>query len=297
MNSYYKETPPHNLENYGIEFFLHKNYGQGIMTHAHIHPAVEFLYIVKGIFDIDINSAQITANTGDLVLFRANTIHSVRHANEGEGEYFVLKIDPTLLFQIFRGSGNNRCVIPFINKHSGDISLFTADIISDETKRILDAMMYEYEHSDGFFYALERSFAAAFLVSLLRTVMKPTESNGICKEINEKSVSLIYDVVKYINENYALDITPAECAASVHLSYSYFSKIFRAIVGKTFKEYLTGVRLAKAHNSIISTELPITDIAVACGYNNLSYFIFEYRKIYKKTPGETRKELSRKIEK
>lgn len=292
MNNYYKEAPPYDLEKYGMEFFSQKNHGQGITAKAHIHPAIEFLYIMKGSFDIDINSSRITANTGDLVLFRANTIHTVRHISEGEGEYYVLKISPALLFQIFRGNDSNNCVVPFIHKNSGDISHFPVGIIPPETKQILDSMIYEREHSDGFFYALERSFAAAFLVSLLRTVMKPTVSNGISGEINEKSVSLIYDVVKYINENYALDITPGECAASVHLSYSYFSKIFRAVMGKTFKEYLTEVRLAKAHNTLISTELPITDVATACGYNNLSYFIFEYRKAYKKTPGETRKELS-----
>ena len=63
-------------------------------------------------------------------------------------------------------------------------------------------------------------------------------------------------------------------------------------MGKTFKEYLTGVRLAKAHNILISTSLPITDVAVACGYSNLSYFISEYRKAYGKTPRDARKEFS-----
>ncbi len=292
MNNYYKETPPHNLENYGMEFFKQKNFGQGITARAHIHPAIEFLYIVNSDFEISINNTLITANAGDLVLLRANTIHTVRHTCKGEGEYFVLKIDPTLLFQIFRGNDNNRYVIPFIHKDNDDISHFPADAIPTETKAILDSMIHEYENSDIFFYAIERSLAAAFLVSLLRTVIKPIPSKAEYSEISEKSVALIHEVVKHINENYSLDITPAECAASVHLSYSYFSKIFRAVMGKTFKEYLTGVRLAKAHNVLISTELPITDIAATCGYNNLSYFIFEYRKAYGKTPGETRKELS-----
>jgi AraC-like DNA-binding protein len=65
-------------------------------------------------------------------------------------------------------------------------------------------------------------------------------------------------------------------------------------MGKTFKEYLTGVRLAKAHNILISTNLPITDVAASCGYGNLSYFISEYRRVYDKTPRDTRKALSYK---
>lgn len=294
MTDFYKETAPPDLERYGIEFFSQKKSNSGIIARAHIHPAIEFLYVTHGIFEIGIDNEQFTAGVGDLVLFRANAVHTTRLLCEGEGEYFVLKINPTLLFQIFLGHDNNGCVIPFIHKNTGDVSYFPASLIPSETKRILDSMMYEYEHSDRYFFDVERSFAAAFLVSLLRTVIKPRSALGDGGEISEKSVALIYESVRYINENYASEITPAECAASIHLSYSYFAKLFRAVMGKTFKEYLTGVRLAKAHNILVSTSLPITDVAAACGYSNLSYFISEYRKVYGKTPRETRKEISGK---
>ena len=122
---------------------------------------------------------------------------------------------------------------------------------------------------------------------------KLAQEFNLKQEQVEKTVALIHQSVQYINENYASDITPNQCAASIHLSYSYFAKLFRAVIGKTFKEYLTGVRLAKAHNALLSTAIPITDVAVACGYTNLSYFISEYKKVYGKTPGDTRKELQK----
>ena len=199
----------------------------------------------------------------------------------------------TLLFQIFTGKDNNGCVIPFIHKSSDDISFFKSEIIPDETKEILDDMICEYNRSDRFFYASERAFAARLLISLLRSLIS-TKTAIDDSDISERSVALIHKSVKYINDNYASDITPDECAASIHLSYSYFAKLFRAVMGKTFKEYLMGVRLAKAHNILISTTLPITDVAASCGYGNLSYFISEYKKIYGKTPRETRKEISAK---
>ena len=294
MNDFYKETAPPHLLEYGIEFFSQTKSNAGVIAKAHIHPAIEFIYITKGIFEIGIDNEHFTAGEGDLVLFRANAIHTTRHIGEGEGNYYVLKINPTLLFQIFLGGDNSGCVIPFIHKNAGDVSHFTADVIPKESQQILDMMIREFEHSDRFFFALERAHAAEFLVSLLRTVIAPeTEPQDSC-ELSEKSVALIYESVQYINENYASDITPAECAANIHLSYSYFAKLFRAVMGKTFKEYLTGVRLAKAHNILISTSLQITDVAVACGYSNLSYFISEYRKVYGKTPREMRKEISAK---
>lgn len=291
MADFYREKEVPSLEEYGIEFFKQQNNSAGITARAHIHPAIEFIYITQGTFQIGIDNEQFMAGVGDFVLFRANAIHTIRLVSDSAGEYYVLKVNPTLLFQIFLGSENSGCVIPFIHRYPNDVSCFHSDSIPPEAKQILNAMIDECEHADRFFFAIERAHAASLLISLLRTVIKPRNVFGDSSEISEKSVALIYESVKYINENYASDISPTDCAASIHLSYSYFAKLFRAVMGKTFKEYLTGVRLAKAHNILLSTDLPITDVATACGYSNLSYFISEYRKVYGRTPRETRKDI------
>ena len=291
MTDFYKEITPLVLETYGIEFFPQTLASSGVIARAHVHPAIEFIYITKGDFEIGVDSEQFSASEGDLVLFRANTVHTTRHMGEGNGEYFVLKIDPTLLFQFFPDKDITSCVIPFLHREKGDISYFPASTMPADTKEILEKMVREYRQEDQYFFVIQRALATTLLVSLLRTEIKPKSVYDDGGEISEKSVGLIYESVKYINENYASDITPSECAASIHLSYSYFAKLFRAVMGKTFKEYLTGVRLAKAHNILVSTALPITDVAVACGYGNLSYFISEYGRVYGKTPRETRKEL------
>lgn len=293
MTEYYKEKELPELLEYGIEFFplIHKN--TGMVTRAHIHPAIEFIYITGDRYEIGVDNEVFVAEKGDLLLIRSNVIHTLKHISEngGVGHYYVLKINPTLLFQIFTGKDSGGCIIPFIHKSSDDVSFFPAETIPDETREIIEDMIEEYSRADKFFYASERAYAARLLISLLRTVIKPKSSidDG---EISERSVALIHQSVNYINNNYASDITPADCAASIHLSYSYFAKLFRAVIGKTFKEYLTSVRLAKAHNILLSTDLPITDVAVSCGYSNLSYFISEYKKVYGKTPRDTRKGLS-----
>lgn len=293
MADYYKESKQPHLEEYGIDFFSQQVQEQVVMASAHVHPAIEFIYISKGVFEIGIDNEHYTAREGDLLLFRSNAIHTTRHISNGADEYYVLKINPSLLFHIFPSSDNVGCIIPFIHKSSGDISYFPAEKLPGDVCDALKSMVEEYERSDRFFFASERALAARFIISLLRHTISPNISadNG---EISEKSVELIHQSVKYINENYASDITPDDCAASIHLSYSYFAKLFRAVMGKTFKEYLTGVRIAKAHSILISTDLSITDVATSCGYSNLSYFISEYKKVYGKTPRDTRKELSGK---
>ncbi len=292
MTDFYKEKELPQMSEYGIKFFVLNHNDRGDVVRAHIHPAIEFIYVTGGRYEIGVDNDTFIAEKGDLLLFRSNVFHTIKHLAD-DGEFHVLKINPALLFRIFTGKDASGCVIPFIHKSPEDVSFFPSKDIPDETKIILFDMIAEYEHSDRFFYASERAFSTRLLISLLRTVTPPKSSidDG---EISERSVALIHESIEYINENYASDITPAECAASIHLSYSYFAKLFRAVMGKTFKEYLTGVRLAKAHNILISTSLPITDVAASCGYCNLSYFISEYRRVYGKTPRDTRKELTEK---
>ena len=59
-------------------------------------------------------------------------------------------------------------------------------------------------------------------------------------------------------------------------------------MGKTFKEYLCGVRMSRAHAMLLYGDLSVTEVASACGYSNLSYFVAEYKKVFGVTPKLTK---------
>jgi AraC-like DNA-binding protein len=80
----------------------------------------------------------------------------------------------------------------------------------------------------------------------------------------------------------------------LHISYGYFAKLFKAVIGKTFKEYLFDVRMSHAHNLLITSSNSVTEIASICGYDNLSYFVSEYKKTFGRTPKAVQKESNYK---
>lgn len=288
MPEYYIERENSSLSEYGIEFFLQKHSEQGYTARAHIHPAIEILYIRNGEYLVSIDNEEISAGDGDLLFFRANTIHSVRLIDECSGSYYVLKINPSLLFHVFPGKEQMRMTSPFLLKSRDERSHFSNAEISQEFKEIFSKMTDALDRSDTAFFVTERALASLLLLEMLSSMLPSTESNA---EITEKNVSLIHECVDHINKNYASDITAEDCAEMLHISYSYFARLFRAVMGKTFKEYLVSVRLAKARSILLSTDIPITDVATACGYTNLSYFIAEYKKEFGKTPKQARKDI------
>ena len=83
------------------------------------------------------------------------------------------------------------------------------------------------------------------------------------------------------------NITAEDCSKIACMSYSYFSRSFRAVTGKNFKEYLNQVRVAHAEKALLTSDKSVTEVAAHCGYDNVSYFISVYKRIKGVTPHVT----------
>lgn len=295
MKRYYVELENHELGEYGIEFFAVSPTGVGTVTHPHIHSSLEFIYIKSGIFEVSVdNTHTFTAYPGSMLIFRANTIHTILNVSEQKALYYVLKVAPPLVFSTFVGENQSKYTLPFLQKRSDNVICIGATELSKDIENLWNEMIAEHKRADSTFYFAERINASRLLLLLVRNGLS-SHTDGIeVGEISEHSVEQIYTVVDYINTNFASSITPLECAAMLHISYGYFAKLFKAVMGKTFKQYLTDVRMSRAHTLLLSTNNSVTDIALLCGYDNVSYFVAEYKKIFRATPKSVQKEAKYK---
>lgn len=287
---YYIEKENSIMKEYGIEFFLAEKKNIGKIARSHIHPSLEFIYIKEGVFEIGIDNQTVIAKKGDFLIFRANVIHTITLIENIIGTYYVLKVAPTLLFQIFVGKNQLAYTMPFLQKHSQDISYISSKDIPAEIKRIWDIMIIEFSKNESDLCVYQRIHASELLLQLSRHFCSYFNTDSLSKELNEHTVNLIYESISFINKNFASDITALSCAEHIHVSYSYFARLFKAVTGKTFKEYLNTIRLSKARDALLQTDIPVTDVAMSCGFNSPSYFTAEYKKIYGKTPHQTKKE-------
>ncbi len=292
MKFYHEQNKPLLLE-YDLEFFPMSSERIEVTAIAHVHSAVEIIYVTEGNYKIDSDGMQTYASQGDIVVFPSNTVHSIYHLEKRRGEYYVLKLTPDILFRVFKGGNSIECIAPFIKRQSNNRTIFRQTEIPGNMSMVWNNMIAEYEKKTSTMYAMQKIYALNFLLLFYRNLFQTQQLDvGSKLNIGKDIRKLIYESVNFINENYASDITPAQCAKRINLSYSYYNKAFHAVIGKGFKEYLTALRLAKARNAIIATNLPITDIALSYGYKSTAYFISEFKKAYGETPGETRKKTA-----
>ena len=109
------------------------------------------------------------------------------------------------------------------------------------------------------------------------------------KKKDDERVRMIKQILQYIQENYARNLTLYGLAAYFHMSEGQFCRFFKSQIGMTAIEYLNYYRIGVACDMLKDGILPISEIATECGYNNISYFNRTFRRYMHCTPGEYQK--------
>ena len=84
------------------------------------------------------------------------------------------------------------------------------------------------------------------------------------------------EILLYIQDNYHEHIGLAELSKHFHLSGKYMSRLFCNRFHMTLTQYVNYVRLRYARHLLESTDLPVTEVAMKSGYQNVSYFIRKF---------------------
>ena len=103
-----------------------------------------------------------------------------------------------------------------------------------------------------------------------------------------KHADAMQKALRYINANYAEEITLESVAAAVKRSPTYFSKLFSEEMGCRFTAYMNSVRVERAKLLLRDTDIPLVDIAGMVGYEDQSYFTKVFRRGAGLSPGKYR---------
>ena len=88
----------------------------------------------------------------------------------------------------------------------------------------------------------------------------------------------------FIHNNFGYEIGVAEIARTVGIDRTYLYRMFRQQTGLSPKEYLTKFRLHRAAGMLAQTELSVTEIALSCGFSEVSLFDRHFRRLYGCSP-------------
>lgn len=291
MGEYYVEQENRSMAQDGIEFFTqHFKTKQGNVA-PHIHSAVEILYILQGDFQVFSDDTAYIAHEGDAVLFRSNIIHRV-YPMKDDSTYRVLKFKPDFILDISSPAHGASYLLSLALSNEAAKTIWSRE--ECEANRLCQFFAQLFQEAETGGYGADmavRICAAEIVLALLRDTEGPSSPPSAPGLRDENLTRRIYDAIVYINNHYAEEISAETCSQHVFLSYSYFSRSFKRITGKTFRDYLIATRISHAEKELVSTKKSITEISADCGFNSVSHFISTYRKLRGITPAGYRNSI------
>ncbi|MBQ3013915.1 MAG: helix-turn-helix transcriptional regulator [Clostridia bacterium] len=278
INDFHVELPQ--IVGDGTEFFLQATPPENIACAAHVHKAVELLYVKSGSYSLLLDGVEYEIGEGDLVLFCSNAIHHVFTKNLPRNEYYVIKISPAFFLQFSTQEEGAEYVMRFAVNRKGSKCIWTKEEL--EGTPLFSALQSLIGEHEGKKYA--SGVATKLKIMELLVEILRSDSPADEKTPHNQTAALIYNTMVFVRNHYAEDMDERELARSLGMSYSYFSRSFRRVTGMTFKQYLNRMRVNQAEKLLCRGGISVSEAATRCGYNSISYFISVYKSITGKTP-------------
>ena len=103
----------------------------------------------------------------------------------------------------------------------------------------------------------------------------------------------IPDSIKYINEHFTEDIDLKKLADIEHYNISYYSEWFKNKMNVSPVEYIQNLRVKKAKELLLNTNLTILQISQIVGYEHNSSFTRVFKYLEKISPTEFRRKIKK----
>ncbi|MFB5682690.1 AraC family transcriptional regulator [Paenibacillus terreus] len=263
---------------YPYESMIHFGKEPRCLVEPHWHLYIEILYFLSGKAKVYLGGKCHVLGQGDLILIHSHETHSI-YSLDDKVSYIVVKFDPEILYSTSRTILESKYILPFTLAESSSQRVFTEPEINDTP---IPGMIWEIYNefsakSFGFELAVRTLICRVFLWFLRQTHHQHWNWE-VAHSLNDSDYQMLQKVFEYIDYNYMNDINAQTAARLCNMSYSYFSRRFKAIMGKTFTNYLSYIRITEAEKLLLTTDKSMTDIALEVGFSSSSYFIQQFRK-------------------
>lgn len=248
----------------------------------HWHDAQEIVLPLEGNYTVSVQGADYLLEPGDFFLIPPGELHALSEPQPGSRFIFLIDLEPfchqtgflqirSLLSQPILISS---ATCPEIYEKIITLFMEVASLYwgnSASWHLSICARMLEI-------YACYADYRTAGSAPRTET---PRGNPGLEKKFDR--------LLEFLQSNYAKDLPLDEAARRLGVSKYYFTRVFRSRTGQTFSEYLTYLRIRSAEELLKNGDVSVAAVCAACGYDSVSSFNRNFRKLKGCSPTEFRK--------
>ena len=256
----------------------------------HYHPAIEIMYITRGIGTRFVGDCIEQYEEGDVCMIGPNLPHEWRNDDAYFDKESGLRATCICLFfkrEIFDPNfirlpemnnirdliERSRRGLKFTGKSKLEITRFIRSSVNDVGVR-----------------------KVTNLLTLLELMATSTESEllasvGFTNSVNSEDFERFNKVYKFLVKNFATSIRLEEVSTLVGLTPTAFCRYFKERTKKTFVEYLNEMRIGYSKKLLLENKMKISTISGEVGFPNLSNFISQFKKVTGMSPSQFQKQF------
>ena len=280
------------FESYMDDFRFHINtqgsIGKSINTSYHSHEFIEILYGIEETVQVIIENTEYQLKAGDMLLIGPNVIHATRKRTCEPGYMYNIAFDPDIIRNVNYCSLESRCISSFLKY----LSSFEYHYI--ESEKLPGDVGVLFQKINECYYSYKEYnciYIRAYLLEMIGMLCEKGFFETLDTAISKPVVEAITETLEYMKIHYNEKITLADMAKRANLSYYYYSKLFKEIVGKNFSDFLASVRIFAAEKMMVDGENSLQEIAVKVGLFPQSTFNHTYKRLRGFSPNEFIKRL------
>ncbi len=243
----------------------------------HTHQFTELFYVLHGEGVFYIEREKVPVKTDDLIIINPNVEHTEKTFPNNPMEYIVFGVEG-LAFSFPEHD----------QAYGRGYSFYSYGSDKNQFINFAQLMMHEFQDKKPGFEKVCHGLLEVLLVYISRKQKLSVISESSFQLSKECAIAK-----RYIDTNYAQDITLDSLADLTHINKFYLAHSFTECIGQSPISYLTERRLAACKELLSSSNLSVTQIATSAGFSSQSYFSQIFNKKVGMSPRQYRKQYAK----
>ena len=277
-----KENKPHGTKDDPFSTYHIENAGRSFQIPVHWHDEFEIIYVRSGFLTVSISGESYIGKTGEAFVVSPGNLH-LMGSQTGTVDYFTFLFP--LKYISFRTDDmlDEKLLEPLNSGH-----LMICPRVKDTAKELCEQLIEIYEAKKDESESKITTQVRTKII-LLQFILEMWKKGFVIENDTSGRNTVEKEMVSYIQQNFTGKISLREFGEQFHLSEKYISRYFKEHFHITLSQYVTYLRLEHAKQLLQDTDIPVTDVAMQSGYQNVSYFIRSFQKAYAVSPLKYRK--------
>ena len=260
-----KENKPHGTKDDPFSTYHIENAGRSFQIPVHWHDEFEIIYVRSGFLTVSISGESYIGKTGDAFVVSPGNLH-LMGAQTGTVDYYTFLFP--LKYISFRTDDmlDEKLLEPLNSGH-----LMICPRVKDTAKELCEQLIEIYEAKKDESESKITTQVRTKII-LLQFILEMWKKGFVIENDTSGRNTVEKEMVSYIQQNFTEKISLREFGEQFHLSEKYISRYFKEHFHITLSQYVTYLRLEHAKQLLQDTDIPVTDVAMQSGYQNVSYF-------------------------